>query len=52
MTVDELKDVLDALINMYKDMEKEYGINLTREKNHVKTVIDDIPEAIRKAEHK
>ena len=52
MTHDEMIKALDEIIEFYKLIENEYGINLTREANHVERVKEDIPEAIWKAEHK
>ena len=46
------KEVQDFVESLYKDMENEYGVNLTKEVDHVKNVLEDIPEAIRKVELK
>ena len=50
MTTQEITNALQELINLYGEMEKEYGICLTRQISHAQTVIEDIPEAIKKAE--
>ena len=52
MNREHIEQALNDLISMYKDMENEYGVNLTKEVDHVKNVLEDIPEAIRKVELK
>ena len=52
MTHDQMINATDEIIAFYKLIEQEYGINLTREVNHVIRVKEDITEAMWKAEHK
>lgn len=52
MTYDKMIKAMDEIIEFYKLIEKEYGINLIREVNHAEQVKEDIPKAIWKAEHK
>lgn len=52
MTAEGMKKAVNEIIDFYKEIEKEYGINLTREVNHAQNVLEDISEAIWKAEHK
>lgn len=50
MTVEEMQKSLDKIIEMYRQMEKDYGIDLTTKIYNVNVVKDNIPEAIWYAE--
>ena len=49
VTLEEMIKSLNNIIKSYEAIERLYGINLTREVNHAKIVIDDLPEAFKKA---
>lgn len=51
MTVEEMQKALDEILNLYKEMENEYGVDLTDQYVRVRRIKNDIPEAIWLAEN-
>lgn len=52
MNTEQIKNALDSLIELYKLMENEYGVDLTNQVNHVQIIHNDIHDAIWLCEHK
>lgn len=50
MSTEQMQNTLDEILNLYKELEKQYNVDLTDYYVHVKRVKNDISEVIWLAE--